>query len=104
MTHVRAALEANFANEELAGLRPSKLVVPKGAPAHSGRCAKTGVVLSVHYATFCPSCGRGFVAAEYSSQPAPLLHLGREEAVRVCVLCADLQVYVVCPVYYSVTC
>lgn len=91
MLHVRAALEANFANEELVHFRPHKAVRSKSAPHHNGRCARTGAGLSVHSAHFCPSCGRGFSSAEFISESASVLQLGREESVRVCVSCADMQ-------------
>ena len=42
-------------------------------------------------ALFCPSCGRGFSSQDCLPESTPLLQAGREEAVRVCAECAELQ-------------
>lgn len=91
MLHVRAQLEANFANKELAAYRVHKVVAARQLPRHDGRCAATRQSLSLHAAHFCPSCGRGFVSAEYIEPAIPLLHIGREQATRVCRHCHEMQ-------------
>ena len=91
MLHVRAQLEVNFANEDLASYRVHKVVATRQLPRHDGRCAATRQSLSLHAAHFCPCCGRGFVSAEHIELAIPLPHIGREQATRVCRHCHEMQ-------------
>jgi NMD protein affecting ribosome stability and mRNA decay len=91
MLRVRAGLETNFGNEDLAFYRVGKIIEAKVIKQHNGKCARSGLPLAVHAAQFCPSCGRGFSSSDMLVQTTSLLQIGREDSSRVCAECADMQ-------------